>query len=125
MHPELVEFGERVMFQPLDHKNLGSAQTRWAEGVFVGIKLNTGEKLVATEEGVCKSRSIRRRVETERWSAEHISKVVGTPWKPYLHSADDKLLARAPQPALVKPDEREHLTKESDGIVVPRSFAIY
>ena len=61
MHPELIEFGERVMFQPLDHKSLGSAQPRWSEGVFVGIQMHTGEKLVATENGVCKTRSIRRR----------------------------------------------------------------
>ena len=65
MHPELLEFGERVMFQPLDHHHLRSAQAGWMEGVFVGIKMQTGEKLVATDEGVCKTRSLRRRIDSE------------------------------------------------------------
>ena len=86
MHPEMVEFGERVLFQPLDHKNLGSAQLRWQEGVFVGIRMHTGEKIVATPEGICKTRSIRRRIESERWDPDEIMKVTGTPWKPYLFS---------------------------------------
>ena len=124
MHPELIEFGQRVMFQPLDHKNLGSAQPRWSEGVFVGIRMHTGEKLVATENGVCKTRSIRRRVEAERWDPEKITKVTGTPWKPYIHSEDDKLLTRAPQPALDKAEDGRDQVKEVDDNVVPRSFAI-
>ena len=124
MHPELIEFGERVMFQPLDHKSLGSAQPRWSEGVFVGIRMHTGEKLVATENGVCKTRSIRRRVEAERWDSEEITKVTGTPWKPYIHSEDDKLLTRAPQPALDKAEDGRDQVKEVDDNVVPRSFAI-
>ena len=36
MHPELVEFGKIILFQPLDHKTLGSAQLRWQEGVVCG-----------------------------------------------------------------------------------------
>ena len=64
MHVDLVEFRERVLYQPLNHKS--SAQTRWADGVFVGIRMNTGEKLIATTEAVCKARSIRRRAEPER-----------------------------------------------------------
>ena len=79
MHADLVEFGERVLYQPLDHKSLGSAQNRWADGVFIGIKMNTGEKLIATTEGICKARSIRRRVESERWNADEIMKVTGNP----------------------------------------------
>ena len=66
MHTDMVEFGERVLYQPLDYKNLGSAQPRWSDGVFVGIRMHTGEKLIATSEGVCKTRSIRRRIESER-----------------------------------------------------------
>ena len=66
MHPDMVAFGERVLFEPLDHKNLGSARLRWREGVFVGIRMYTGEKIAATPGGICKTRSIRRRIESER-----------------------------------------------------------
>ena len=62
MHPELVELGERILVQPLDHKSLGSAQLRWQEGVFVGIRMHTGEKIATTPGGVCKNRSIRRTI---------------------------------------------------------------
>jgi hypothetical protein len=48
MHAELVESGERVHYQPLNYKSLGSAQPRWVEGVYIGMKINTGEKLIAT-----------------------------------------------------------------------------
>ena len=79
MHAELVEFGERVLCQPRNHKPLGSAQPRWAEGVYVGMRMNTGEKLIATTEGVCKARSSRRRPESERWDPDGIMEVTGSP----------------------------------------------
>ena len=114
MHPDLLEFGERVMFQPLDYKQLGSAQPKWEEGVFVGIKMNTSEKLVATPDGVCKTRSIKRRRESERWDADEIAKVTGTPWKPYLHTDDDQLRSRAPEPVIERkaPDFAEKKEKD-------------
>ena len=102
MHPELIEFGERVLFQPLDHKSLGSAQLQWQKGVFVGIRMPTGETIVATPEGICKTGSMRRRIESERWDPDEIMKVTGTPWKPYLFPDKDDLLTRPPPPAIDK-----------------------
>ena len=124
MHPELVEFGERVLYQPLTYKALGSAQPRWAEGVFVGIRMHTGEKLVATTEGVCKTRSIKRRIESERWDSTEISKVTGSPWKPYLYSDNDELLTQPPPPAIEKSDNENKSKPNADEQIVPRSFAI-
>ena len=72
MHAEMVEFGERILYQPLTYKSPGSAQPRWLEGAFVGIRMHTGKKLIATPEGVCKARSIRRRLESERWDPTEI-----------------------------------------------------
>ena len=99
MHAEMIEFGERIWYQPLRHKSLGSAQPRWREGVFVEMCMHTGEELTATPEGVCKARSVRRRVGSEMWDPTDISKVTGTPWKPYLYSENDELLTRPPPPA--------------------------
>ena len=124
MHPDLLEFGERVLLQPLDHKQLGSAQARWEEGVSVGLKMNTSERLVATPDGVCKTRSIRRRIESERWDVEEIAKVTGTPWKPHLHSDDDQLRSRAPAPRIERNAPGTTDQKEKDSIPVPRSFSI-
>ena len=124
MHTDMVEFGERVLYQPLDYKNIGSAQPRWSDGVFVGIRVHTGEKLIATSEGVCKTRSIRRRIESERWDPEEIKKVTGTPWKPYLYSENDELLTRPPPPAIDRLEGRDRVPREVDIAPVPRSFAI-
>ena len=85
--------------------------------------MNTGEKLIATTEGVCKARSIRR-VESERWNADEIMKVTGSPWKPYLYTDSDELLSRPPPPAIIQDDSTERAGRETDGIIVPRSFAI-
>lgn len=123
-HSELVEFGERVLYQPLTYKTLGSAQPRWYEGVSVGIRMQTGEKLVATSEGVCKTRSIRRRLETERWDPIETAKVTGTPRKPYLHSDKDELLTQPPPPAIEKIASDEQAKHETDLQAVPRNFAI-
>ena len=41
-------------------------------------------------------------MESEKWDSDQISKVIGTPWKPYLQSEDDRFLATAPHPALEK-----------------------
>ena len=49
MQPTLVEFAESIMCLPLKHLEMGKAEPRWVPGVFLGIKMNSGEKLVATE----------------------------------------------------------------------------
>ena len=102
MHSEILECWERVLYQPLTYKALGSAQSRWCDGVCVGISMQTGEKLVATSEGVCKTRSIRRRIESERRDPIEIAKRTGKPWKPHLYSDKDELPTQPPPPAIEK-----------------------
>ena len=36
MHAEMVELGERILYQPLAYKSVGSALPRWLGVVFVG-----------------------------------------------------------------------------------------
>ena len=64
--PDLVEFGEYVYSQPLKHLELGKAEARWGSGIFLGIKINSGEKVAATSAGIVKVRSIRRRHEADK-----------------------------------------------------------
>ena len=72
MHPDLVEFGETMYYQPLKHHELGKAEARWDTGVFLGFRINSGEKIVATKEGIIKVGSITRKLESEQWnSIEH------------------------------------------------------
>ena len=62
----MIEFGECVHFLPLKHLDSGKAEIRWRDGVFLGLKLTSGEKLVGTPEGVLKDRTVRRKLESER-----------------------------------------------------------
>ena len=60
MQPEFVEFAESIFCQPLKHLELGKAEARWMPGICLGMKLSSDEKVVATEGGVIKVRSIKR-----------------------------------------------------------------
>ena len=108
----IAEFGERVHYLPL-----GSGSTfldaRFIEGIWMGMDLRTGEVLIGTPSGVVKARSVRRRIEEERWNAQEVLAVRGTPWEP-TPGVDPDLLPtavrrpptegdRAPAPPVVEP----------------------
>ena len=124
MQPELVEYGESIMCLPLKHLDLGKAEARWIPGVFIGMKLNSGEKLVATEQGIIKVRTIRRRLEAERWSLEEHAWINRFPWKPYADSSEDEVHIRSPQPVTPEARSGEAPARQRDGDPVPRPFSI-
>ena len=70
-------------FQPLDHAKMGKAELRWTDGVYLGIRMTSGEKIVGNSDGVFKVRSIRRKIEAERWDPVQIGAIDSFPWKPY------------------------------------------
>ena len=79
---EVVEFGEYVMYMRLESEGKDKGETRWSEGVFVGVRDESGEILVGTREGVVKARTFRRYwTEGERWRKEEIEEMVGVPWE--------------------------------------------
>ena len=51
-------------------------------GTWLGLDLRAGEILVGTSSGVVRARTIKRRPEPERWSAEQALEVRGVPWQP-------------------------------------------
>ena len=57
-------------------------EARWSTGIFCGIRLNTTEKVVATENGIVVVQSIRRKPKEFRWDPDLFKKVKGTPWAP-------------------------------------------
>ncbi len=49
----------------------------WREEVWLGIKLESGESIIGTNEGVVKARDFRRKPENGgRWRAEDVDKFV-------------------------------------------------
>ena len=103
------EFGELNCVLPPCREDEGKSLATWHDGVYLGFRVEAGEELVGTPDGVYKVRSIRRRPAETGWSLEHIRALKGSPWKPYLFKDEDKLQARlpmpasSPQPAEVKP----------------------
>ena len=93
---ELIEFGEQIQFMPLDVKKQGKLEPRWMFGTYLGFRIESGESLVGTPEGVFKTRSVRRRTEDARWSLKAIEELKGAPWKPYQFSDSDRLLIKMP-----------------------------
>ena len=124
MQPELVEFGESVFCQPLKHLDMGKAEARWMPGVFLGIKLGSGEKVVATEDGIIKVRSIKRRLESERWNEHEQQWINRFPWKPYSDSETDDVHIRPPLPVTPQGKAEVVVQKERDGNPIPRTFKI-
>lgn len=124
LQTEMLEFRKRVHFQPLDHAKLGKAELRWTDGMYLGVRLTSGEKLVANGQGVFKVRSIRRRLEAERWDVDHINAVNSFPWKPYEGSEDDRILIRPPIATVPKNLTEEAIERSGLGDPTPRPFAI-
>jgi len=85
----IAKFAERVLFKESEDgrrrrpKNeRPKIETSWRDGIWLGIKNRTGEHIIGTPEGVVKAYTVRRRPEEERWSAEEVNAVRGTPGRP-------------------------------------------
>ena len=66
---ELPEFGENVMYMKPGSLGKDKAESRWGDScVFVGIRFESSEILMLTEQGAIKVRSFKRKIESERWN---------------------------------------------------------
>lgn len=75
----LPPWGEAVDYRVRTKHKL---EARWATGIFCGVRLNTTEKIIATENGIVVAQSVRRKPEELRWNSELFGRVKGTPWAP-------------------------------------------
>ena len=65
---EVTEFGENVWFLKPKCRGKTGMQGRWSEGIWIGIKDESNEAIVANRIGVYKARSIRRKAtQAEKW----------------------------------------------------------
>ena len=79
---ELPEFGECIRHLKPESQGKDKAESRWENGVYAGIRAESGELFVMTDEGVIKVRSYCRKPEDERWDKAALEKAVGLPWEP-------------------------------------------
>ena len=76
---QLPAFGERIEYMKRTKTKLDS---RWQNGIFLGIKDTTSEKMIGTPDGVLVVQSVRRKPAEEAWDADSVLKVSGVIWRP-------------------------------------------
>ena len=77
-----LEFGEGVLWKRRPEGGpLGKLTCMWNDGIFLGVKGSTGELIVGDERGVWRTRTVRRKPESERWRRENIKMIAGVPWR--------------------------------------------
>ena len=117
----LPPFGEAVEYK---RRTSSKLEGRWREGIFLGVKLMTTEKIIGDAEGVWTVQSVKRKPEEDRWNGELINQVQGTPWLPNPKGGEptelEDLVAMAPEMPDVKAQEAD--TFETDK--VPKRFYI-
>ena len=81
---EVVPFGGFVMLKKLAETSWErkSLESTWFEGIWLGHARGSSEALVGTKDGVVRAWTIRRMPEGERWGAEAITEMKGTPARP-------------------------------------------
>ena len=127
-----VEFGEKVMYTKRFKTKMAKIEPRWEKGIFVGIRVQSGEFWVATSGGVKKTRSVRRLAPQDRWSEDSMKWVRHVPW--HLYRGDEGADGDIPEEQLVDAGGREEGRTEGgiagEGITVktrqvaPRAFHI-
>ena len=76
----MAEFGKNIWYMEAGTKGKHKFDTRWKEGIWLGIRDESGEVIIGTSDGIIKCRSVRRKAtEEERWNRIQIDEMKGTP----------------------------------------------
>ncbi len=74
----MAEFGECVLHALAMSAGKDKFDARWKEGVWLGVRMESGEPLIGTDEGVAKARDFIRKAENGgRWSITDFDKFLG------------------------------------------------
>jgi len=80
---KICKFAECVWYLKPKTKGIEKAEYRWAEGIWLGIRDESGEHIIGTEGGIVKARTVRRPgSHGERWKWSVFEKMKGLPWEP-------------------------------------------
>ena len=70
------------MYLTLESVGKQKSESRWSEGIFLGLKEETGELIIGAKEGVERARTFRRYAEEkDRWMKTDIEEMKGVPWE--------------------------------------------
>ena len=124
---EVIPFGEKVFYRRLGEDDKNKLDSQWEEGIWLGHARGSNEVLIGTREGVVRAWAVKRRPEEERWSAEDLKHMQGTPARPnpqmpgndipvliHLPVGDEHGLPEEPRPARVETEARRTYLKARD-----------
>ena len=76
------EFGEKVFYLrlgSLKEQGRDKGESRWNEGHFLGVRNETGELIIGTNQGIVKARDFKKIADVkQRWNAESLKNVKGS-----------------------------------------------
>ena len=69
----IAKFGERVWWLPNGPRDPGmKAESRTREGIYLGVRKQTAESLIGTDDGIMCARTVTRMPSEQRWSKEKV-----------------------------------------------------
>ena len=78
---DVAEFGETVWFLKARSRGTTGLAGRWGEGIWLGIRGESGEAIIGTAEGIYRAMTVRRKASNhERWNRAKLDMVRTTPW---------------------------------------------
>ena len=96
----LPSFGEIVDYRRRAKSKLDA---RWQEGVYLGLRLTSSEKIIGTPSGILVVQSIRRKPADKQFNLEMLKAVKGTPWQPNPEKSPNADADRLPEPIAIEP----------------------
>ena len=96
----LPSFGEIVDYRRRAKSKLDA---RWQEGVYLGLRLTSSEKIIGTPSGMLVVQSIRRKPADKQFNLEMLKAVKGTPWQPNPEKSPNADADRLPEPIAIEP----------------------
>ena len=109
------EFGEKVLYLKLGslkEPKRDKGESRWAEGHFLGVRNETGELIIGTNEGIIKAKDFKRLADPQqRWNAASLKQIRGSPWKPNPDVEDGEIHVKVKLPR-----DNEPITTQFRGV---------
>ena len=79
----VAEFGQKVLYLQANSAGKNKLDVRWQEGVWLGIRDESGESVVGTATGVVKAKDFRRKRDHDlRWNVELFDEFKGQVYQP-------------------------------------------
>ncbi|CAE7551092.1 unnamed protein product [Symbiodinium sp. CCMP2592] len=96
----LPSFGEIVDYR---RRTKSKLDARWQEGVYLGLRLTSSEKIIGTPSGILVVQSIRRKPADKQFNLEMLKAVKGTPWQLNPEKSTNADADRLPEPIVIEP----------------------